>query len=140
MWSGRDSGVMYTIRQSGGAKFYVTRAIDRSYFASTRSLALAKVMAQDDAAEHVKKQEFKAMAHKFKIGQMVNYYAAARALRESGGAYSVTGFLPEKGGQPMYRIKHFSEDHHRVAQESELSAVQPGRSLRARGAPLSDRD
>src|SRR3981081_862018 len=59
MWSGRDSGVMYTIRQSGGAKFYVTRAIDRSYFASTRSLALAKVMAQDDAAEHVKKQKFK---------------------------------------------------------------------------------
>ena len=82
----------------------------------------------------------KSMAHKFKIGQMVNYHPAARALRESSGAYSVTGFLPEKGGQPMYRIKHFSEDHHRVAQESELSAVQPGRSLRARCDPLSDRD
>jgi hypothetical protein len=69
------------------------------------------------------------MAHKFKIGQMVNYYPGARAPRESGGAYSVTGFLAEKGGQPMYRIKHFSEDHHRVAQEGELSALQPRRHI-----------
>ena len=48
---------------------------------------------------------------------------AARALRESSGAYSVTGFLPENDGQPVYRIQHFSEEHPRVAQESELSAV-----------------
>jgi len=64
-----------------------------------------------------------AMAHKFKIGQLVNYRPAARALRESSGAYSVTGFLPENDGQPVYRIQHFSEEHPRVAQESELSAV-----------------
>ena len=42
MWSGRDGEMMYTIRQSGGPKFYVTRAIERSPFATTRSLALAK--------------------------------------------------------------------------------------------------
>ena len=57
MWSGLHSGLIYTIRQSGGAKFYITRAIERSHFASTRSLALAKVMAQDDATEHAKKRK-----------------------------------------------------------------------------------
>ena len=63
------------------------------------------------------------MAHKFKIGETVNYRPGARALRQSSGAYMVTGFLPENDGQPTYRIKHFSEDHERVAFESELSAV-----------------
>jgi len=54
MWSGRHSGLIYTIRQSGGAKFYITRAIERSHFASTRSLAQAKAMAQDDANDTLK--------------------------------------------------------------------------------------
>ena len=31
--------------------------------------------------------------------------------------------LPEIEGQPAYRIKNFSEEHERVAQESELSAL-----------------
>ena len=32
MWSGRDNGMMYTIRQRGDATFYVTRGIERSHF------------------------------------------------------------------------------------------------------------
>jgi hypothetical protein len=62
------------------------------------------------------------MTHKFKIGQTVNYRPAARALRESGGTYTITGFLPEETDrQSLYRIKHYSEEHERVAQENELS-------------------
>jgi hypothetical protein len=56
------------------------------------------------------------------LGQMVQYRPGARSLREAGGAYSITGFLPENDGQPAYRIRHFGEEHERVAQESELSA------------------
>jgi hypothetical protein len=63
------------------------------------------------------------MAHKFKIGQMVQYRPGGRSLREASGAYSITGFLPENAGQPAYRIRHFSEEHERVAHESELSAA-----------------
>jgi hypothetical protein len=63
------------------------------------------------------------MAHKFRIGEMVNYRPGARSLREAGGAYSITGLLPESEGQPAYRTKNFSEEHERVAQESELSAA-----------------
>ena len=52
MWSGRDNGMMYTIKQRGHATFYVTRGIERSHFGSTRSLALAKNMsARPDARE-----------------------------------------------------------------------------------------
>jgi hypothetical protein len=57
MWSGLHSGLIYTIRQSGGAKFYITRAIERSHFASTRSLALAKATAQDDANDMLKAKD-----------------------------------------------------------------------------------
>jgi hypothetical protein len=61
------------------------------------------------------------MTHRFKLGEMVNYSPSGRTLSAPRGAYSVTGLLPENDGQPEYRIKHFSEDYERVAQESELS-------------------
>ena len=51
MWSGRDGEMMYTIAQTRGPRFYVTRDIKRSPFAMTRSLSLAKTMAQQDADE-----------------------------------------------------------------------------------------
>ena len=57
------------------------------------------------------------MTDKFKIGETVNYRPAARTLRETGGTYTVTGFLPVSDGQATYRIKHFSEEHERVAWE-----------------------
>jgi hypothetical protein len=57
MWSGQEGGMVYNIAQSRGPKFYVTRDIQRSPFAMTRSLSLAKTMAQEDAAEHAKKRK-----------------------------------------------------------------------------------
>jgi hypothetical protein len=63
------------------------------------------------------------MSHKFKIGDVVNYRPASRVLREAEGVYSVTGLFPEDSGQFRYRIKHFNEEHERVAEESELTAA-----------------
>jgi hypothetical protein len=63
------------------------------------------------------------MTHRFKLGEKVQYSPAGRRLSAPTGAYAVTGVLPEKDGQPEYRIKHFSEDFERVAQEGELSRV-----------------
>ena len=57
MWSGRDNGTMYTVKQRGDATFYVTRGIERSHFGSARSLALAKNMAQHDASGHARKRK-----------------------------------------------------------------------------------
>jgi hypothetical protein len=56
MWSGRDNGAMYTVKQRGDATFYVTRGIERSHFGSARSLALAKNVAQHDASGHARKR------------------------------------------------------------------------------------
>ena len=56
MWSGRDNGTMYTVKQRGDATFYVTRGIERSHFGSARSLALAKNMAQHDASGPTRKR------------------------------------------------------------------------------------
>jgi hypothetical protein len=57
MWSGRDNGTMYTVKQRGDATFYVTRGIERSHFGSARSLALAKNMAQHDASGPTRKRK-----------------------------------------------------------------------------------
>jgi hypothetical protein len=63
------------------------------------------------------------MPHKFKIGDIVDYYPSARMLSTARGTYTITGLLPEKDGHLEYRIKHLSEDFERVAVESELSAA-----------------
>jgi hypothetical protein len=61
------------------------------------------------------------MTHRFKLGEMVQYSPAGRTLSAHRGTYAVTGILAENDGQPEYRIKHFSADYERVAQEGELS-------------------
>ena len=50
-WIGRDRELTYTIRQSNGARFYVIRALERMLFATLRTVAVAKVMAEQDANE-----------------------------------------------------------------------------------------
>jgi hypothetical protein len=62
--------------------------------------------------------------HRFKLGEMVQYSPTGRMQSAPRGSYAVTGILPENDGKPEYRIKHFSEDCERVAQEAELSRAQ----------------
>jgi hypothetical protein len=61
------------------------------------------------------------MTHRFTLGEIVQYSPAGRMLSAARGTYAVTGILPENEGQPEYRIKHFSEEFERIAQEGELS-------------------
>ncbi len=58
--------------------------------------------------------------HKFKIGQMVDFFPSQRALAASIRAYKVLRLLPSDGGEQLYRIKTISEPFERVARESEL--------------------
>lgn len=57
--------------------------------------------------------------HKFKIGQLVNYFSRERA----SGTYQVTQLLPPEGDVFQYRIKNANEPHERVAKESELHSA-----------------
>ena len=50
-WIGQEGELTYTIRQSGGARFILTRAVERMPFATLRALTFAKVMAEQDANE-----------------------------------------------------------------------------------------
>ena len=58
--------------------------------------------------------------HKFRIGETV---MLRRAIQRNvpGGAYEVTKQLPHNGREFEYRIKSASEEHERVALESELT-------------------
>jgi hypothetical protein len=63
------------------------------------------------------------MSQKFKIGDTVIYYPLDRMRNTARGTYTVTGLLPGEHDRPEYRIKHFSEDFERVADEGELTAA-----------------
>jgi hypothetical protein len=56
--------------------------------------------------------------YKFKIGQTV---FLSPSLGIPGGAYIVTGKLPEREGEFEYRVKSANEPHERVVRESQLS-------------------
>jgi hypothetical protein len=74
------------------------------------------------------------LSHKFKIGQLVDYFSCERA----SGVYEVTQLLPPEGDTFQYRIKKANEPHERVVKEHELDsrgdfAAPPCATKRARG-------
>jgi hypothetical protein len=62
--------------------------------------------------------------HKFHLGQSVTFRAPGGRLFAPPGAYVVTAKLPERDGEFEYHIRSTSEQHERVARESELSALR----------------
>jgi hypothetical protein len=58
------------------------------------------------------------VSHKFKIGQLVDYFSRERA----SGVYEVTQLLPPEGDTFQYRIKNANEPHERVVKEHELDS------------------
>jgi hypothetical protein len=60
------------------------------------------------------------MPHKFKIGEIVTVRPAV-SRNVPGGVYEVTKLLPHNGSEFEYRIKSATEEHERVARESELT-------------------
>ena len=59
-------------------------------------------------------------AHKFKIGQFVNYKPRSKF---GAGVYQIAQLMPPAGDEPQYRIKSETEGHLRSAMESELSPL-----------------
>ena len=57
--------------------------------------------------------------HKFHLGQAVEYHPAAGTYAPRG-PYVVTAKLTERGGEFEYHIRHWAEQHQRIARESEL--------------------
>jgi hypothetical protein len=57
--------------------------------------------------------------HKFKIGQLVNYFSRETA----SGVYQVTQLLPPEREVFQYRIKNANEPHERMAKEHELRSA-----------------
>jgi hypothetical protein len=61
--------------------------------------------------------------HKFEVGQAVEYFPP-RQLYAPRGRYIVTAALPARSGEYEYQIRHPSEEHDRVAMESDLRKVE----------------
>lgn len=58
--------------------------------------------------------------HKFQIGQIVQYTPPDRSFSSAGGVYKVARQLPERDGQPAYRIVGQAEMQERNVRESEI--------------------
>jgi hypothetical protein len=58
-------------------------------------------------------------SHKFQVGEIVLLTSVSRNV--PGGAYEVIKLLPHNGDEFQYQIKSASEEHQRVAGESELT-------------------
>jgi hypothetical protein len=63
------------------------------------------------------------MAHKFKIGQLVDY-VPPRGLYAPRGPYLVVAQMPVREGKPEYQIRHPNEMHERIVSEDQLGATQ----------------
>jgi hypothetical protein len=59
-------------------------------------------------------------SHKFHVGEILSLRPVV-SRNVPGGAYEVTKQLPHNGREFEYRIKSASEEHERVALESELT-------------------
>ena len=56
-------------------------------------------------------------SHKFRVGQTV-FVDPSISQNIPGGAYVVTGKLPERDGEFQYRVKSINEPHERAVGES----------------------
>ena len=57
---------------------------------------------------------------KYRIGDRVDFTSATVGRPGSGQGYTVIKILPVEQGEQQYRIKSSSEQHERVASESQL--------------------
>lgn len=60
-------------------------------------------------------------AHKFKVGQAVEFQAHRLQHDTASGGYKITRLLPAAGHDQQYRIKSPLEIFERIALESQLS-------------------
>ncbi len=57
--------------------------------------------------------------HRYHIGQIV-FLEPSRRLNIPGGVCIITTKLPERDGEPVYRVKTGNEDYERVVSESQM--------------------
>ena len=60
------------------------------------------------------------MAHKYAVGQTVQYTAGAFGRSRTNGHFQVVRLLPSEGDENLYRIKSEGEPYERVTKESQL--------------------
>jgi hypothetical protein len=61
------------------------------------------------------------MAHKYKVGQLVDFMPGRAGIQASARQYKIIRLLPLENGEHQYRIKCTTETFERVATETQLS-------------------
>lgn len=58
--------------------------------------------------------------HKFRVGQVVDFFPSKAGVPASYREYKILQLIPHERGERLYRIKTITEAFERVAKESEL--------------------
>jgi hypothetical protein len=61
-----------------------------------------------------------AVAHRFKIGNMVHFIPNRARNNAAEGPYEILALLPECDGNFQYRVKNSLEQYQRIVQERDL--------------------
>ena len=65
------------------------------------------------------------MAHKFHVGETVEFSPEPGVDRGSRGHYTIISLLPlDERGTPQYRVKNAADGHERMVQETQLGLRQ----------------
>ena len=75
------------------------------------------------------------LMHKFRVGQVVDFFPGRGTDHRSKGRYTIVRLLPIDGYAPQYRIKNNTDGQERMVQESELGSREAVVDARAARAP-----
>lgn len=62
----------------------------------------------------------RALEHKFRIGQSVEFFPGRGVDHRSKGQYTIVLLRPLDGDAPQYRIRNKVDGHERIVRENEL--------------------
>lgn len=67
-------------------------------------------------------RNIRAMEHKFRVGQSVDFVPGRGVDHRSKGQYTIVLLRPLDGDAPQYRIRNKADGHERIVRENELGS------------------
>jgi hypothetical protein len=69
---------------------------------------------------NMSERNIRAVEHKFRVGQSVDFFPARGVDHRSKGQYTIVLLRPLEGAEPQYRVRNKADGHERIVRENEL--------------------
>lgn len=88
--------------------------------ASDRPTPAASASAALGGRSNMSERSIRALEHKFRVGQSVDFFPSRGVDHRSKGQYTIVLLRPLDGDAPQYRIRNKADGHERIVRENEL--------------------